>query len=263
MAGVSGAGQRVDGITEPVRAATLSTTVRGTVRVVHAKEGDSLNKDDVILELDSSLEALEADRRKLVWESRIEVESAEKTLKMVGKELQATRKLFQSTGSVSAEEIDRKELEHTLAAAEFERLQIAEQREEIEYQMSLEQLRLRRLQAPFDGTITDVVIEQGESCEPHQPLVRIIDRSRLHFVANVKSELAARLSEEMPVQLELRGGSEAIIRTGHIVYMSPEVDPASGLQEIKALIENADGAIRPGVMGSLILGEEDTDVADR
>ena len=36
---------------------------------------------------------------------------------------------------------------------------------------------------------------------------------------------------------------------GKIVFISPVVDPASGLQKVKVLFDNAEGKIRPGVSG--------------
>ena len=57
-----------NGITEPFRHATISSTVSGTISAINVKEGNFVRKGDTIVELDRSLESLEADRRKLVAE---------------------------------------------------------------------------------------------------------------------------------------------------------------------------------------------------
>ena len=41
--------------------------------------------------------------------------------------------------------------------------------------------------------------------------------------------------------------------TGKVVFLSPVVDPASGLQKVKLLFDNADGKVRPGLAGKLFI----------
>ena len=249
-------GQGVDeavGVTAPVKDATLSSTVAGTILRVRVEEGDRVKKGDVLLELESELEVLEVARRKLTWESKAEVESAGDRVKTVEMDLEGTRKLFESTQSVSREELEQKELEYKLSVAEWKRLQTAEAREEIEYKMALESLKHRQIISPMNGALTKVFLEEGENCEPRQPLVRVVDTTRCHFVCNVDAQIAARLVVGQKVQLAVESGSSMVDRTGTIIFISSVVDPASGLQEVKAEFDNLDGTIRPGVGGILRL----------
>ena len=48
-------------------------------------------------------------------------------------------------------------------------------------------------------------------------------------------------------------GSESLPKKGEIIFVSPVVDPASGLLTVKAEFENADGSVRPGVAGSMVI----------
>jgi RND family efflux transporter MFP subunit len=242
------------GITAPFKDATLSSTVPGTVREVLVEEGNLVEEGTTLLELDKTLEELEVARRKIIWESKVEVESATDRVKTVKKDLEGTRRLFESTQSVSSEELDQKELEYKLALAELGRLKITEQREEMEYHMAVEQLERRIIKTPLAGTVTRLHLEEGENCEPGQPLVRVVDTSRCRFVCNLDAALARQLREEQEVRLEIAAGESTIEVDGHIVFISPVVDPASGLQEVKAEFDNANGAIWPGVAGRMLLG---------
>ena len=64
----------------------------------------------------------------------------------------------------------------------------------------------------------------------------------------------------MPLQtgqdavFEVREGAEATRLRGVISFVSPVVDPASGLQVVKAEFDNAEGRVRPGVAGTLYVG---------
>ena len=68
-----------------------------------------------------------------------------------------------------------------------------------------------------------------------------------------RSEARRALKLGQSVKLEIESASEPKAVEGKIVYLSPVVDPASGLQKVKALFENSNGSIRPGVAGKMFL----------
>jgi RND family efflux transporter MFP subunit len=208
------------------------------------------------VELDKRLEQLEAARRKLVWESKAELEAAEARVVTLSTDLEATRKLFQTTRSVSREDMDKKELEYKIASAERDRLLNAEARERIEYEMAMEQLRERQIIAPFDGVLTDLYLDVGEDCEPRQPVARVVDTSECRFIANMDAAAAGRLKPGDPALLAIESAGGTVSRTGTVEFVSAVVDPASGLQRVKIRFGNADGKVAPGVAGTLTIPSE-------
>ena len=66
--------------------------------------------------------------------------------------------------------------------------------------------------------------------------------------------VSQKLSTGQTVGLQLQSGLENVSRSAEIVFISPVVDPASGLRKIKAQFDNSDGSIIPGVAGVMILG---------
>lgn len=247
-----GAAASVRGITEPVQHATLSARVPGVIRAIRVREGGRVAAGDVILELDREQEELEVSRRKLVWESRAELDSAADRVATFKTDLDATRRLFEQSQSVSRDELEKKELEYKLAVAEHARLKVAEERERIEYDMAVEQLARRSILSPIDGTVTKIYLEVGESCEPNTPMADVVDASRFHFLAGVDAETGRRLSPGARVLFIPEDGDEHGIE-GDILFVSPVLDPASGLQSMKAVFENGNGAVRPGAAGRIVL----------
>ena len=243
----------VSGITESIEDVTLSLSVAGTVSRVFFDEGDKVKRGQCILELDRRLEELEVARRKLIWESKAEVESAEARVLTLKSQLKSTRDLFESTGSVSREELEEKELEYKLAVAEQKRLVMEEEKQRIEYEMALENLSKRRLPSPIGGVTIKLFLDVGESCEPEQPLAHVVDPSKCLFICNLEEWLGRTLKPGQVVDLAIRTGYETIAKKGDIVFVSPVVDAASGLLEVKAEFENQDGEVRPGVAGSMLL----------
>lgn len=243
----------VSGITKPIKDVTLSATVVGTVSTIFVREGMAVGKGAAILEFDKKLEALEEERRRLIWESKAEVRAATARVLTLKSLLESTRELFKSTGSVSKEDLEKMELDYELAVAEKERLESAEERERIEYEMARESLRKRSLTSPIQGTVVKLFLYEGETCQENQPLVRVVDAGRGIFVSNVEEWIGRTLRMGQTVDLKIRTGDESIAKKGTIVFVSPVADTASGLIEVKAEFDNQDGLVRPGVSGSLLL----------
>jgi len=242
------------GITEPEKDALLSASVAGTIATVARKRGEFVRQGELILELDSELEKLEVERRKLVADSKAELIAASNRLETLTLDLAATRRLFETSESVSREELQKKELEFKLAQSEFERYLIAEQREQVEYRMALAQLAKRRITAPFDGVIAELLLEEGENCSAQQPVARIVDTRQCYFITHIEGAAGWRLRAGMSVPLRLNEGGAIVERRGRVAYVAPVIDPSSGLQEVRVLFDNSDGKIRPGITG-LMQGE--------
>jgi len=242
----------ISGITEPIGDIILSATESGTIAAVFIKEGGSVKKGETVLKLDSRLEVFEVARRKLIWESKVQLDAAALKVSTLKTMLDSTRELFEKTGSVSKDELEKMALEYALAVAERQRIEVAEERERIEYEMALENLRKRRLISPINGTVIKLSLEEGENCQENQPLVQVVDTSKCLFVCNVEEWVGRNLKKGRAVDLKIKIGSEIAARTGTIVFVSPVIDPASGLLEVKAEFDNQNGTVRPGTSGWLV-----------
>jgi RND family efflux transporter MFP subunit len=213
------------GIVEPFLDITMSAPVAGIVTTRKFEEGATVSAGAVLLELDSNLERLEVERRRVVRD--------QKRL-----EFEGTKKLFSTTKGVSQEELNTKEAEFRVA--------------EVEHDMAVEQLRRRQLIAPHAGVITEIALEVGEACAAYQALIQVVDTSRCYLVASMEASQGSRLKRDQNVRLEidLGGGKEVV--PGKVFFVSPLVDPASGLQKVKILFENKEGRIRPGLTGVVL-----------
>lgn len=217
----------VTGITEPVADVVLSASVPGIVSAWKFKEGDFVKAHDIIIELDNRLEQLEVERRKAVLNSRKTERDTLQTL------------AAKSSISVKKEELDKAETDFRIAQTELE--------------MAEEQLRRRAVVSPCAGTIVDIARDVGEACQAYQPLIRVVDTRQAYFVSNVEAKLAGRLKSRQKVKLEIEDSGGPVAIEGEITYLAAVVDPASGLQKVKVIFDNAAGKIRPGVSGRLLM----------
>lgn len=211
----------VDGITEPFMDVQLGFADAGIIRHQFFKEGDAVQKGEVILELDKELEALEVDKSKATMEQD----------RMV---FETTSNLFETTKSVSREDLAKAKADYEVSAAE--------------YGIAVQQLADRQLVAPFSGRIVQILLKPGAAVAPYQPLVRVVDVSRCYFVGHIDGKEASLLQLDEPVQIQVDGGQTVQAK---ICFISPVVDPASGLARIKALFDNTDGKIRPGIAATM------------
>lgn len=215
------------GVTEPVKDVTMAFPVVGVVGVRPLEEGSAVKKGDVVIELDTRLEQLEVDRRRL-------------TEVLTLREFDRVNTLAQrNTISVSQEEIDKKKSDYEIAKADRE--------------MAAAVVVRRKIISPVNGYVAQFYKDVGEKCEEQQPVVRVVDTSRAHLVVNLDPKVAQGLRIGQKVQIEVESGDAQKPLEASIIYISPVADAASGLLRVKALFDNADRTIRPGVAGRLRL----------
>jgi RND family efflux transporter MFP subunit len=239
------------GITEPYQDAAVSSTVAGTIVAVRAKEGQFVHEGDVVMELDNALEALEVERRKLVWDSKVEVEAARVKVETLKKDLEGTRTLYSTTRSVSQDDLQKKDLDYQLSVADLNALLVAEDREQLEYKIAKAQLERKFIRAPFDGTIVELKLKEGEGCTQQQPLFRVVDTRRCRLVAYLDQASALKMKQGRTVSLKIMEADGPLAVQGTVEFVSPLVDPSSGLRQVKVVFDNPDGRVRPGVAGTI------------
>jgi len=140
----------VHGITEPFRNLILKSGGKrnppwsGKIAHVCVEEGDAVEAGQILVELDRSEEEVDARIRAFIAESAAELNSASAKERILGSLLEAARKLYDKTRSISREDIERKELDYQLAAFEHQRLQVVKEREKLESIMAKDSLAWSR-----------------------------------------------------------------------------------------------------------------------
>jgi RND family efflux transporter MFP subunit len=245
----------VQGITEPLRQATISAEFAGTIASIKKNEGSFARKGDTILELECEESRLEAERCRVIAESNAELAAAKLKTETAKLDRDATKTVHDSTRAISDEELWKKELEYNLAKTECERLTMMKAKEVAEYKIALDHLRHHFVIAPYDGVVAQRFLNEEEACKPQEPLIKFVDVHKCRFITYVPSARAAGLVKGKQVTLTLGGAKTPRTRQGVIEFASPVVDPSSGLRTVKVVFDNTDGSIQPGVAGTLLIEE--------
>jgi RND family efflux transporter MFP subunit len=207
-----------------------------------------VRRGQVLLHLDRTLEDLEVRRRRLLLAdvSRLqELREKEKTLQS---QVQALRPLLAS-GAVSRKQLEDEELALGAVVAERNTLEAAKKREQVELDLAIESYERRHLRSPINGVVSKILLRLGESVGPNEPLVHVVDVSKVRFMGTLSAHAGARLKVGQNVTIRL--GTDMLTREARVVFVSPVTDAASGLIEVIAEFDNDDGSVRPGISGRL------------
>lgn len=241
------------GITEPYQMATITSINAGRITRINKQEGQLVKKGQIILEQDHRELSLRAKRTKHIYENKSSLKAAKLKVATLKKDYEATKYLYDSSQSVSQEELWKKELEYSLSVAEVENLTAQEEREKLEWEIAAAQVSNCIVKAPFTGIISELSIRKGESCKQLEPLVRVVNISKCRFITYIDAAASAKMKTGQQVQLSLDGSSGSVVRKGKIEFISPTTDASSGLRRVKVLFDNKDNSIQPGVSGYMFL----------
>jgi membrane fusion protein (multidrug efflux system) len=162
------------------------------ISIVKVREGQYVEKDEVICELSRDNPSASYTRAKLA------LENAEK-------ELARVRSLF-NEGAISQQVLDGTQLQRDLSADAVK---------------SIEQLLF--LRAPFAGTVTELEAEVGKLVNPGQPVAKIVSNE----TARVEVEVPARDRDLIKVGAACAIASDGNSIPGRVQRISLSADPES------------------------------------
>jgi HlyD family secretion protein len=107
------------------------------------------------------------------------------------------------------------------------------------------QLSYSRIVSPIDGVVTDRPLFQGELATANQPLLTVMNTSKLVAKAHISQSEAVQLKVGNEAELELAGLDEPI--KGKVMLISPALDPGSTTIEVWVEAIKPNPALKPGM----------------
>ena len=242
-------GMEIKGFTQAWHDIALSLPESGCLEKLEVKEGDRVKQGELLLSLDSQIQALEVRRWQLQSQAKEDLKYAETCAAIYRQQYRSAENLRSYGAVISREEFEQKQLLYAQAVAELHKLKLKKELEIVELRLARQRLERRSLIAPVSGVIAAVMKELGEGVQAQEPVIRLIDASKGRFVANVEQSAAEQLHVGAKVLLHLLNRAENQVEA-RIIYIAPTVDTASGLLEIKADFNNPDEQF---VLGSAAL----------
>ena len=222
-----------------VEEASVAAEVGGRITELRVSEGAAVSKGDVVLEIDPERRELElANERALVAGARSEIAQERR-------ERNRIQTLFESEAASQAQ----------LDAAST-RLRTAEAKlAAAEAKLGLAQLALRNasVAAPFDGLVARRFVSAGDHVAEGEKLFDLVALDPIEVEFHLAERDSARVAVGHTVEVRVTPYPDEVFHaTVHVV--SPRIDPATRTLRVKALVENPERKLRPGLFARADLG---------
>jgi membrane fusion protein, multidrug efflux system len=242
--------QSYSGRLEAVDRVEIRPLVSGTLTVVHFKDGNLVNKGDVLFTIDPRPYAAEVAR------AQAQLAGAEARAAYTASDLARGQRLL-ADNAIARRDFEEKQNASREAAANLLMAKAALQ----SAQLNLEHTRII---APVSGRISRAEVTAGNvvtAGAATAPLTTLVSVSRLYASFDVdelnflKYVNPARTSSraQVPVYLGL-ANEDGYSRQGKVSSVDNRVDTSSGTVRVRAVFENPDGILLPGLYARIRLG---------
>ena len=106
------------------------------------------------------------------------------------------------------------------------------------------------IRAPFEGSVVERLVQVGEAVNVNQPVVRMVDTSRLRVVFYVNERDVASFPAGKKIQLRLPAAPGRIFEVP-VVHVARASDAETRLFRVEGELPNADLALRGGLTGEI------------
>ncbi len=220
----------------PWRSAEMSAEARGIVEAFHAKEGDFVEKNQVVVAISKKRYTPAVQR------AANAVRAAEVDQKRARQEADLKEQLLSEKAVTHADVLKAKSDEEVAA------YRVEEAKNALEVaRLDLESCQVK---APFSGYIALRFKEPFESVDYSQKLFVIVDTSKVYAIAGVQERYLSRFTKGSRAKFVLHSGREQPF-VGTVERVGKLLDPKSWTRKVYVVIDNPKGKLEVGMTGSL------------
>lgn len=221
----------VEAITRPSADVTLSYVRPGKVAKVLVEWGQAVNVGELLVKQDDSAESVRVRllEAQSLDETRIKAAEAQHAQKKV--ELERLKKAERPPL-----EIDRAELDVTIAQLSVNLARLEHDQDKRRYDEAKSEWERMTLKSPINGTVQRIFVEEGESVDTLQPVIRVLEINPLWIDVPAPREQATAL--KMGQKATIHFGKDGPTAAGKITYIASEADPASNTLTIRVEVPN-------------------------
>ncbi len=273
----------VEAVVYPLEQATVAPKISSTIRKFHVQRGARVKKGQLLAELENSDLSAAAESSKgdfeqaeanyvttvgaslpqQIQKAELDAVAAKSNFDAQQKVYESRKELFQQ-GAIPRKDMDSAEVAFLQARSQNEQAQkqLADlqrvgkeqalksaqgSRTSAEGRMKGAQalLSYSRITSPIDGVVTDRPLFEGDLAAANQPLLTVMNTSRLIAKAHIPQSEAAVLKVGNPAELKIPGLDEPV--KGRVSLVSPALDPGSTTIEVWVEASKPDPALKPGM----------------
>ena len=272
-----------DAVVFPLQQANVAPKITSTIKKFYVQRGSRVKQGQLLVQLEnkdleSNLESSKGDFEQAdaafkttvgatlpqqIQKAQLDADTAKAAFDAQQKVYDARKELFQQ-GALPQRDLDnakvallqarsqseqaQKQLadlqrlgkEQTLKSAEGSRQSLEGKMKAAEAQLSYS-----RITSPMDGVVTDRPLYEGDIATANQPILTVMNTSRLIAKAHIAQSEAAVLKAGNPAEIKTSGLDEPI--KGRVTLVSPALDPGSTTIEVWVEAAKPDPALKPGM----------------
>jgi len=222
---------QASGNLQAVKSANLSTRMMGNVKQVLVESGQAVKKGELLLSLSSAdLSAKQAQVEANIVRAETAYEDAKKDLKRFEN--------LKAKGSASQKELENMQNRFAMMEAGLN----AAKNMKKEVQAQFEYLNIR---APFNGSVANVFVKEGDIAAPGYPLLSVEGLNELEAVVMVSESEIQKVKAGQSAQLLVKSSNEYL--TGMVREVSPSSKNTGGQYLVKLQVDKADQTALPGM----------------
>src|SRR5438034_11583097 len=272
-----------EAVVYPLEQATIAPRISSTIKKFHVQRGAHVKKGQLLADLENKDLSAAAESTKVDFEqadanyvttvdaslpqqiqkAQLDAVAAKSNFEAQQKVYESRKELFQQ-GAIPRKDLDSAEVAFLQARSQNEQAQkqltdlqrvgkeqvlksAQGSRTSAEGRMkgAEAQLSYSEIHSPIDGVVTDRPLYEGDLENANQPILTVMNTSRLIAEAHIPQSEAAILKVGNPAELRI-SGLEATIK-GRVSLVSPALDPGSTTIEVWVEASKPDPALKPGM----------------
>lgn len=232
---------RTTGTTEPIDKAEVAPSMSAIIDSIAVEEGQKVKKGQVLFRLRASDMSLRVDQ------ARSAQKSSEVGLAAARVEYERMQRLLEKN-AIEKAQFDRAKAQYDAAMAAVDQAKVG-------VSMARRGLGDTSVESPISGVVTHIPKNPGEMATMMPPTVVVVveDQSKLKLRFRMPESSLANLAIGAPVQVKLEAIGEQ--REAKISWVAPTVDPRTRTVEYIAILDNADGKLKSGMLAVVTLSE--------
>ncbi len=213
------------GSVEANESAQIHSEISGIVRRIGFVEGQQVRKGDVLLEIDDSEITAQVAQARAAYE----------------------------LARLSRERAKRLSASHTVSEAEYDQAVSAFDSAAAELALLRTRAAKTRITAPFDGTVDSREVSPGDYVTNQTLITSVNDLSRLKMVFEVPERYRGKVEVGTRLRLSVDGVAPDRTMSGTVYFVSSTIDPQTRSSVVKATLDDASPALKPGMFANVEL----------
>ena len=236
------------GLVEAIDRAQLRPRVSGYIDRVQLKPGALVKKGDVLFVIDQRPYQAEV--------ARAEAAAASSQAKLeLARTEQARSKRLLAENAIAQRDYDER-------ASTVSQLDAGARGDQAALQTARLNLEWTTVRAPFDGRVGKAEVTVGNLVDGNTVLTSVVSASPMYVSFNSDEATylqVGKLARSNPAALKVRIGlanEKGVPHEGRLEFVDNQIDPQAGSVRMRAVIDNKDGLLTPGLFAKVQVGED-------